>query len=344
MGEPESEHPTLADFRVALTSSPFDLLGNEPSWDKADPDLVVRAMFDRMVPDRLWERVDAFDENSHLALEAIGSRYFKENADLIRTELGDEFKQRAVRARDSHAANQKNVVPTPSEAPFGRLLGGYNYYSLSGQDAEEAARRGLVLSALEILARNPSSADRDLFLRFLPDDPSNVNQVVACLRGIAAVGLPDDRERLKPFLSSNTNGVVAAASHAYLKLSSNPISAAKDILSDPSEQKVWAVIAEAVQNEDDGVWPVLEPLLRHENDDIRRMVCYFAARKLKRRALQKLLDEYMNPGHYYYNVVVLLDRALYAPASFREQFLREELDHFKKWQANPKTSWAGQIE
>ncbi|PYI80862.1 MAG: hypothetical protein DME26_20820 [Verrucomicrobia bacterium] len=54
------------------------------------------------------------------------------------------------------------------------------------------------------------------------------------------------------------------------------------------------------------------------------MVCYCAVRMLTKKRLESLLVDYLNRGHYFYNVVVLLDRALYSPARFQRHFLSLE--------------------
>jgi hypothetical protein len=61
---------------------------------------------------------------------------------------------------------------------------------------------------------------------------------------------------------------------------------------------------------------------------------------LTRPLLTKLLNDYLAGSSYYYNVVTLLDRALYAPAILREAYSREECEFFEKWR--PSTTWEWQ--
>src|SRR5438552_2383646 len=133
-----------------------------------------------------------------------------------------------------------------------------------------------------------------------------------------------------PLISSDQPSIESAATHAYLALSPNPIVAAKELLSEPSEVKLRVVVTVMLGSKEKRIWPVLQPLLAHENEDIRRMVCYYAIQILTKKQLQTLLQQYLAGGRYFYNVVVHIDRALYAPAAFRSQFLSEEGDHFEK--------------
>ena len=125
---------------------------------------------------------------------------------------------------------------------------------------------------------------------------------------------------------------MAAAALAYLSLSPNSIIGTKDIVREASEQKVWVVTASALNRKDKQVWSVLEPLLTNEREDIRRIVSYYAVEMVTRRELKALLTKYQTAGPYFYNVVVLLDRAIYAPGAIRYRLLDEERDYLRKWE------------
>ncbi len=156
--------------------------------------------------------------------------------------------------------------------------------------------------------------------------------MVACLRALGLVGTIDDRETVKEHLASESGAVAASAALAYLSLSPNSIRATKDIVREPSEQRVWIATAAALNRKDKHVWLVLEPLLRNENEDIRRIVSYFAVQMLTLKELKAVLSNYQRSTPYYYNVIVLLDRAIYAPAAFRFQLLDEERGYLRKWE------------
>ncbi len=316
-----------AAIRGALKDDLLNLFSTEPSWNRADPELVIGAVFDHLPPEALWKHVYAFDEDSPLALKALGRRHFKNSAALIREDLKDDFKARAAAAKSAKPA-QSFVLPSL-------------YPTFLNVEPIESIRQELTTAALEILAASPTPADRQLFLDLILNEQSKVGQTVACLRGLATVGLSVDREKLKPLLSCSERSIESAAARAYLALSPNSTVAAKDLLSEPSAQKVWIVVAVGLTSKDAKVWPVLEPLLGDENEDIRRMVSYYAVRTLTRKQLQKLLNNYFNRGRYFYNVVVLFDRALYAPAVFQAKFLEEERDHFKKWHTSAASNWTG---
>jgi hypothetical protein len=52
-----------------------------------------------------------------------------------------------------------------------------------------------------------------------------------------------------------------------------------------------------------------------------------------------LLNEYVGRGHYYYNVVTILDRALYTPKILRDSFLKEERQFFENLTPGMARHW-----
>ena len=148
------------------------------------------------------------------------------------------------------------------------------------------------VAALRTLASRPNASDRQAFLKFLPPATGDFDQVLACLHGLAAVGEASDRSRIREHLLAIWPSVQATTASTYIALSSNVLSAIKDLLIRPTEAHVWAIVAAAMRTSDKLVWEILEPLLYNENDDIRRLICYCAMRKLSRKQQLQLLGRY----------------------------------------------------
>jgi len=132
--------------------------------------------------------------------------------------------------------------------------------------------------------------------------------------------------------------IQAAAALAYLALSPSTVVGAKDLLAEPSEYLVWVLIRHALQTKE-SLWTLLKALLAHENENIRRLVCYYGVRVLTKPAMRKLLEEYLLRGRYFYNVVTLLDRALYSPKPMRDMYAREDEEFFERWTASATWHW-----
>ena len=62
---------------------------------------------------------------------------------------------------------------------------------------------------------------------------------------------------------------------------------------------------------------------------------------LGRRKLHALLNEYPKSGFYYYNVVTLLDRALYTVGNVRRYLRQQEVAHFAKLSSEVNRGWPG---
>jgi HEAT repeat protein len=316
-----------SQVRSALRASYFSYSSDEPWWNKANADAVISAYFDRLSAEELWKRVYSFSEDSHLALRVIGRRFFIESVARLRADLLDDFQ------------NHADAVKTKESESTGLRVPSFFSLSLYGDPnaSIESERKHVRTAALEVLADHPDEDDRELFLKYLSTEYGDFGQTIACLRGLSAVGRAEDREKLVPLLSDSAPFVQGAAARAYLALSPSSVGGAKDLLSEPSEYRVWAVIRHALRSEDRALWPLLKPLLGNENENIRRLVCYYATSVLKKAATEKLLNEYLARGRYFYNVVTLLDRALYAPKLLRTSFIREEREFFEKWR--PSTTW-----
>jgi HEAT repeat protein len=316
--------PSPSEIRTQLMSRRPPLyissFTGEPNADS-----VIAYYFGKASQDKLWYHIDLFDENSYLALRALCERFFFENRGAIRADLAEDFKKRAEAAkmRRDQDTLMRSVV------------------SLFGGDPIETERKRLRAAALNGLANHPAEEDVDVFLRFLSSELSAVDQVVACLRGLAAIGQESCLPAIKPLLESSAPSVKAAAARTHLLLSSDRNVAAADLLTRASEPILWIVVASAVQEKDCNLWRVLRPFLNDGDPDIRRLVSYYATSLFGRTALLKELNVYLKATPYYYNVVTLFDRALYAPRKAQSVFKAQEKSYFSKLSEEATRGWPG---
>jgi hypothetical protein len=84
-----------SQVRSALSEPFFSYSSDVPWWDKADSDSVISAHFDRLSAEELWKRVYSFNDDSRLALRAIGRRFFGQNVARIRVDLLGDFQKHA---------------------------------------------------------------------------------------------------------------------------------------------------------------------------------------------------------------------------------------------------------
>jgi hypothetical protein len=295
--------------------------GFETSPVNADD--VIREYFNYSTQDELWSYVNEFNENSGLALRALGSRFFDANGGIIRDLLANDFASQVEAAKERRRGE-----------PFPTLS-----FSILA-DPIEGHRRELRTAALDVLADHPNQDDRELFRRFLTADVSAVDQTIASLRGLAAVGKSDDCTSIKGLLLAGSPVIKAAAARAFLALATDKQHAIRDLLADRSASVVWIIVADCLQRQRSGAWDILKELLTDTDDDIRRLVCHFAVKTMNRQTIHKVLSEYLKQ-RYYYNVVVLFDRALYAPSTARRYFAQQELEYFYRLSNEATRNWPG---
>jgi hypothetical protein len=199
-------HGEALDFTAVKNALRGSYLSNEPIWNKGDPKVVIRADFERLSGNELAQKVVAFNDESAIAVQVIGSKLQQENLEVIRKLLGGEL--------DKLLEQVKSLRRAEKAPPLLPLL------SLWGpSDPLEAAKGEIETAVLEILAAKPATESRALFLRYLTTDTSKSGQLIASLRGLAKVGVADDRVKLLPFLLSKSEAIEWEASNAYLALS-----------------------------------------------------------------------------------------------------------------------------
>lgn len=314
--------PTPAEIRSELADPLFPIVTGEKS---VDLDQVIAHRFSICPENELWVYVEQFDENSHLALRELGRRFSSSSRQQIRDSLVDDFKARAAAAKK---ARETQGPP------------GSTYFPLFGDPVEDK-RKLLRATALEVLANDADPADRPLFQRYLSSEVSAIDQTIACLRGLAAIGNRQDREAISPIASTGSPFIRAAAARTYLTLSETLTAGVADLLQHASETIMWVIVALALQKRDKNVWKALKPLLNDDSEEIRRLVCFYAAASLKSKQLLAVMEDYLQLPTYYYNVIVLLDRALYAPIPIRKFLAEEEVAHFDKLRLQSTRSWPG---
>jgi len=320
----QKESIDLAAMRKDMEG--FALLSN-PSV-KPNIGRVIETVFQNFDDEALWQMVERFDENAHLALNVLGCRAFPKFQERIRTQLRTRFEEfaQAARARissDTSAATSLMKTMWPSYEPTQQL------------------RNKLLIAALELIAQNVISDDRDLVLQFLGGETSDYEVICAALKSLKKIGHAGDREQIKPFLTSKAAVLQSAAIQTYLALSRDMAEGASEVLVASGAKtplEVLEVIKSALERKETNIWPVLQPLLRDENDDIRHLAAFYGSCVLTRRQLTQCLDRYLRQAPYYYNVVRFFDRRLYGPKILSDLWGAEETEYQQKIAAGERSS------
>jgi hypothetical protein len=103
--------------------------------------------------------------------------------------------------------------------------------------------------------------------------------------------------------------------------------------------KVWIIIAFALNNDGLNAWEAIQPMLSNNDENIRRFACLYVTKIFSRRQQLIILAKYTMQGQYFYNVVTLLDRALFAPPAMASIFAEEERAFFLRWVKSGTYNW-----
>jgi hypothetical protein len=80
-------------------------------------------------------------------------------------------------------------------------------------------------------------------------------------------------------------------------------------------------------------------MLSNNDENIRRFACLYVTKIFSRRQQLIILAKYTMQGQYFYNVVTLLDRALFAPPAMASIFAEEERAFFLRWVKSGTYNW-----
>jgi len=123
------------------------------------------------------------------------------------------------------------------------------------------------------------------------------------------------------------------AAQAAIKLSPGINGSALEFLRSEKSDLVRIAIKSLETEDRTKVKEILEPFLRQENRFLHSYALLYFLKYSSHEELEDLLDRYLQ-GRYYYHVVCLIDRILYAHSPYREMYLskfEDELNQYFKF-------------
>lgn len=277
-----------------------------------------------------------YRNTSYWIYEALGRHHFALIADRIATDLGSDFAE--LREADRHgyvemvkgeveAEFERKFEQKPSEENSERIEGmvqaSLKTYLEGWAKLDDFILKRFRVAALSALAANPAPEHARWGRQYLSDDNREIaSQAVEIIR---LCGGPEDVEALRERASNAWRGLREEAARAALHLSEDSRATALGMLGIDDDEVVRQAL-EALRGSTfdreqvEAIWG----LLRDEHPSIREAATEYLIAELPRKQLRGLSDPYSR-GQYYYNVVTLIDRALYAPGWVR-QSARKILD------------------
>jgi hypothetical protein len=174
-------------------------------------------------------------------------------------------------------------------------------------------------AALAGLARHGEPADVELARTFLDSDDSD--SVLEAIRIVGRFGSEDDAAALIQLAVNERGERAREAAAAALKLSPSVDGALSALIQDGRPEVARFALEQWASDHRDAreeLLPVLRSLLHNSAAAVREAPVRVLTRLCTTDELEEVLSEYTEGGRYYYNVVGLLDRELYAPPSLKQ--------------------------
>lgn len=186
------------------------------------------------------------------------------------------------------------------------------------QELREYVTQQFAKHALQSLAPRATVDDASIARQFIDDDFTRE----AALRVIVAAGDSTDVPALLEIARSRVGSEQRLALDGIRQFAPDRLATAKTLISGNREMRRMALALLRDAADDEAV-PFLKELLTHDEDDVRTAAVAELSHRVDEASLQQLLDGYVSALPYFYNVVVWLDRVLYAPEPIRASFVQQ---------------------
>ena len=276
------------------------LLGLFSGTVAVKPEEVLAELYATWDSDKLMTAISFYSPDGRIAFGAMAMGYFSRVADFVRAQMSAGFSELQEQARDEWKARFGAVRAATLEKGWKQVEGfieaqffaaGLAALVVHGVEADVEYARDFLrrsdtvpdegrVSAIALIEKFGHAVDVSLLLSLMHDSYGKTRRGAAA----AAVRLTDDLEE-----TLNT------------------------ILADQNVDVARAGILAAIERGSAPVADLLTPHLRHQTDTIRELAIAAIVSESSDESLEELLQSYSEEGNYYYNVMVWLDRVLYAP-------------------------------
>jgi hypothetical protein len=318
--------------RWRLSRDQFEKALKDAPWSFDRQQLGVRFTALRPAAE-LTESLAWFRNTSYWIYEALGRHHFALIKDRIATDLETDF----ARLREEDRRGFVEIVKVEVEADFKRkfksappeesserieqmVQASLKKYLESWSELDDFMLKRFRIAVLSALAANPAPEHARWGRQYLK--ASNRELALKAIEVVRLCGDPDDVAALSSVVAGPRGEQRPAAAAAALELSEDRRETALAFLETDDAEVVRLALA-ALQGSpfDKEMVEAIWPLLRNEHQSIRNAATEHLIAELPKKQLRVLPDAY-SQGQYYYNVVTLVDRALYAPGWVRQSARR----------------------
>lgn len=316
-------------LRLIELNQPFDIETIEklfPRTEKPASGLLTRALmepevstgefvpliFRRRSPQDLLDSIDLFELYGYEAYHILAEEHFELIEPRVRSDLDDDFE----------------TLRSESESKVKEKYGAAGEYILKAWKPETISflKEEFVAAALNGLAKNGKEEDIRYGRKFLQTAKYNSTYEAAILL-INRFGDQQDVDNLIKAIGSTYGRTKRLAFDTALKLCPDQIDfLVKMIGGEDISTSKWAI--QSLESLDLGkAIDICKKLLYSEKENMRLNAVALLSKQYDFRDLQGLLEDYLAPRSYYYNVVTWIDRCLYAIGRY-QAYYRKKVESF----------------
>ena len=306
LGEPFDIETVQKLFPRPKESRPslFGLMGGVVPEREIFPDEFVPLIFRRQDPKDLLSSLDFFSLYSQHAYRILAVDHFELIEPRIRSDLDDNFE--TLRSESESKVKEK----------YGALA--ENILKVWKPQLVSFVKENFIAAALHGLAKNGNGEDIRYGRKFLRTTENNDVGEAALL--IGKFGNQEDVDGLIKVIESAYGKTKRIAFDTALKLSLNQA----DFLAEMSRSEDGSTSKWAIQLlpsfESAKIINICKELLYSKNEDQRLNALAALFKICGFEGLQGLLNDYLIPASYYYNVVTWMDRCSYAIGRYRAYY------------------------
>lgn len=295
--------------KAARLLTGWKLMGGGGKAKKSSPDVdsIIVTFYRTQSVGDLLVAVDWFSSHGHLAYRALALDRF----DTISTDLRSDLANGFERIREESSRRK--------EKEFGPE--GWKKLAASWEELDEYIRSLFTGAALLGLAKNAQPSDVELVRPYLTHKDSSLRD--AAVTVICKFGNAEDASALLKIAKEAYGDVTEEAARGALKLSSNPVGVARELMQSPRAEIVKIAFNWMLTQDSQEVKEFFEGLLHDEKSANRVRALRYFAKRLHGVELEDLLKQCIGQETYYYNVITWLDRLLYSPTPLRDVFVRD---------------------
>jgi hypothetical protein len=263
---------------------------------------IIFPLLKKKKPEEILNDIDYFNIHSNKFYEFLAIEHYELVNERIHKDLDDDFKQ----------------MQTQGEAKLAIKYG--EAFQPWAPDLVEFIKSTFISAALTGLAIHGSSEDIIYARKHLGKLEYNLGSK-ACLDIISRYGDDTDVDNLVNFASSiYTADLIAYSVEIAIKLSTNKDEFINRLISH-NNNSIVTIAAKyiSILTGENRISTAIKLLLSKEST-IRKIGASILVQNLDDEKLEAILDNYITNNLYYFEVVVMLDRCLYAPGKYSKYY------------------------